>query len=159
MEVTKDIVNKVKNLFGLWKNDDPDAKIFNSNKAINAKKAYMVSRYEHAISQKDLLQRFFASTNEQIAIKCAQKTFCCMVEIDDDIKEFIPNIVEHFQDKLGYKIIVIDNDTEILDKTTKKPVKVSPNSTFLILMWNTADISETVFTNKDPYYTELEEKK
>lgn len=150
--------NKIKNsvtsrIKSYLKNDsDNESKIYNDNRALSAKNAYMRAKYGRSLSQKDLLQKFFASANELVAAKSLEGTYCCMIEIDNDIKEFTPKIIKHFQEKLGYKLAIIDNETEIVEKHGSEPVKLQPNSTFLILMWNTPHITEEIF--KEEYVVE-----
>lgn len=139
------ITNKVKSIIGIKQTpDEMDAKILNSSHAISAKAAYMKSKYGRTLTQKDLLQKFFEKVNEQIQSRSMAGHYYCMIDIDDDIREFIPHITMQFRDKLGYKMAIIDKNTKICNPGENE-VLLNPNSTFMILLWNTPDISETVF--------------
>jgi hypothetical protein len=68
-----------------------------------------------------------------------------MIEVDKDIKEFIPEIIERFQNKLGYTLVVLDKDTVITNKITgdNKDFSIPTESTFIIIMWGNASISDS----------------
>lgn len=151
--------SNLKNAFFKNNKKIPESKIFNEERAVAAKSAYMQAKYGHSLTQTDLLKRFFANANAIIKEKCLAGTYCCMIEIDNDIKEHIAKIVYHFKTKLGYKLAIIDNNTIISNKDDSSTVNLQPNSTFLILMWNDADISETVFSESEKIIKSTENEK
>lgn len=156
-EGTKSVYSDIKNyITGKRKQKNPESKIFNEERAVAAKSAYMQAKYGYALSQKDLLTRFFSNANAIIKEKCMAGTYCCMIEIDNDIKEHMAKIIQHFKVKLGYKLAIIDNDTVITNKSDNSSINLRPNSTFLILMWNDADISESVFSESESIIKETE---
>lgn len=128
---------------------DPNAKIFSSSTEVTAKSAYMQSKYGKTTSQKDLLKNFFEQVHNTIQTRCQRGYYYYMVEIDEDITEFTPQIVEHFRDKLGYKTAIINNNTRIIEYPKHCGTMLQPNGTFIILMWNTAHISEDVFVQPE----------
>ena len=130
----------------MGKESEPDAKIYNSNNAISAKNAYMKSKYGRTLSQKDILSKFFGFVNETIQRKSEVGDYYCILEIDCDIREYIPQVITHFRDRLGYNIAIIDKHTKIIngDEVTR----LTPKSAFMILTWNTPDISETIFEHQ-----------
>jgi hypothetical protein len=104
----------------------------------------MRAKYGMDTTQTSLLKKFFNDVNDLIAAKSLDGSYCCMIEIDKDIKQFIPEIIDRFQNKLGYTLVVIDKDTVITNKVTgdNKQLDIASDSAFIILMWSTAYISD-----------------
>lgn len=145
--------DKVRKFFGLApKYEASPYSVLNTSTGISAKSAYMRSKYGVDKSQTELLKSFFNDVNSLIASKTLDGSYCCMVEIDKDIKEFIPEIITRFRDKLGYNLIVLDENTVITNTSTKEEIKFSANSTFVVLMWSNPDISafKTDLVEVDP---------
>jgi hypothetical protein len=111
---------------------------------MTAKSAYMRAKYGIDTNQTTLLKKFFNDVNALIAAKSLDGSYCCMIEIDKDIKQFIPEIIDRFQNKLGYTLVVIDKDTVITNKVTgdNKQLDIASDSAFVILMWGNAFISD-----------------
>lgn len=132
------MLNKIKELIGLPVHSD---EIFDSSTAINAKSAYMNTKYGRDRSREQLLRDFFKDTNGRIKTKTIQNEYCCMAEIDEDILCYLPVIMERYRDQLGYNVALITNGTKI-QQPGEEPVEIKPASTFIIIMWNNANISE-----------------
>lgn len=132
------MLDKIKKLIGLPVHSD---EIFDSSTAINAKSAYMNTKYGRDRSREQLLRDFFKDTNSRIKTKTIQNEYCCMAEIDEDILCYLPVIMERYRDQLGYNVALITNGTKI-QQPGEDPVEIKPASTFIIIMWNNADISE-----------------
>lgn len=138
------VINTVKSMLGMEvSNDSVNAKLFDSGRAIPAKSAYMHSKYGINKTQSSLLREFFVNANELIASKSNRNEYCCMLPVDNDIKKFIPHIVKRYRDELGYEVIVLDKNTKITT-TDNKTVSLNKEISFIILMWDCADISEEV---------------
>ena len=106
-------------------------RLFKPNETINAKSAYMKAKYGQDFSEEELLTQFFTSTKALIEAKSSNGHFCAMVEIDEDIQKFVPEIIELYENKLGYQTIKIDKSTDLNGETLG-----SIRSTFLIIIWN-----------------------
>lgn len=148
--------DKIKTFFGLSEPQTEEDKIFGVNEAISAKSAYMHTKYGQDQSQKELLKAFFKDAYDLIRSKTLKNAYCCMLEIDEDIIDFLPNIVNRFQNELGYNVVTISNDTEI--KQDDKVVQIKPDSTFIIIMWNKANIKDTTSILTGPNVEKLPEK-
>lgn len=136
------IADNVRKFFGRTpKHEASPYSVLNTSTGISAKSAYMRSKYGVDKTQTELLKSFFNDVNSLIVSKTMDGSYCCMVEIDKDIKEFIPEIISRFRDKLGYNLVVLDENTVITNTATKEEIKFSANSTFVVLMWSNPDIS------------------
>jgi hypothetical protein len=139
------ITDKVRELLGQAPKQKPNPyTVLNTSTGISAKSAYMRTKYGMDTTQTALLKKFFNDVNSLVAAKSLDGSYCCMIEIDKDIKQFIPEIIEHFQNKLGYTLVVIDRDTVITNKVTgdNKQLDIASDSAFVILMWSNAFISD-----------------
>lgn len=139
------MVEKFKEILGIKQKDQNPQMMINSSKGITAKSAYMRSKYGQDTTQIELLKKFFTDVNNLISAKSMDGSYCCMIEVDKDIKEFIPEIIERFQNKLGYTLVVLDKDTVITNKITgdNKDFSIPTESTFIIIMWGNASISDS----------------
>lgn len=147
------LTDQIRTFFGFRpKHEVSPYAVLNTSTGISAKSAYMRSKYGADKSQTDLLKAFFGEVNSLIASKTIDGSYCCMVEIDKDIKEFIPEIINHFRDKLGYNLVVLDENSVITNTAFKSEIKFSANSTFVVLMWSNPDIStsKTALVEVDP---------
>lgn len=133
--------DKLKTLVGLQTKDEREH-LFDSSTAINAGAAYMTTKYGRNCSREQLLRDFFKNTNDRIKTKTMQNEYCCMVEIDSDILPYKDIILKRYGEELGYNIALIQNGTKISQPGTQ-PVEINPDSTFIILMWNNADLGST----------------
>lgn len=133
------MLDKLKTLVGIPSKDANS--IFDSSTAISAKAAYMNTKYGRTRTREQLLRDFFKDTNDRIKTKTINNEYCCMVEVDEDIKCFLPIILDRYGKELGYNIAVITDGTKI-QQPGEQPVELTPASTFVILMWNNADITD-----------------
>jgi hypothetical protein len=139
------VIDKIRELFGQAPKQRPNPyMVLNTSTGMTAKSAYMRAKYGMDTTQTSLLKKFFNDVNDLIAAKSLDGSYCCMIEIDKDIKQFIPEIIDRFQNKLGYTLVVIDKDTVITNKVTgdNKQLDIASDSAFIILMWSTAYISD-----------------
>jgi hypothetical protein len=123
-----------------------------SDNYVSAKKAYMMARHGKLCTQVDLLKNFLADLRSLIESKSSQNEYMCIKHVEEDIVELLPYITEYLTNKLGYKCIVIDPHTSIINKVKTQEVKsdVKINTTILILFWDEVDISEHLFENETP---------
>lgn len=140
----------IKNYLGFNTVQSEEDKIFNTNDSISAKSAYMHTKYGQDQNQKALLKAFFKSANDLIKQKTMQNAYCCMLEIDEDIVEFVPHIIKRYRDELGYNVVIMFDDTEI--KQGNEYIRINSGSTFIILMWNNPNIKDdtvSILKSKD----------
>lgn len=138
-----EIINRIRGFFGLeTKKEATPYTVLNTSTGISAKSAYMRSKYGADKTQTELLKSFFSEVNSLIASKTMDGSYCCMVEIDKDIREFIPEIIKRFRDKLGYNLVVLDENTVIQNTKSGEEYKFSAQSTFVVLMWSNPVIGD-----------------
>lgn len=119
------------------KNNNDVSTVFNSNKAaISAEHAYQKSRFGCLKTDKQLLEEFFVKVRELIDEKNMAGKYCGMLEVIPDIIHFIPQIVDKLTNELGYKVVVLNDDVEIVDNKTKEHTQMKTGTTFLVLIWS-----------------------
>ena len=70
-----------------------------------------------------------------------------MVEIDKDIVSFIPKIKEKLSKELGFKVIILDDNSVITNSVSKTTDTLKCGTTFVMLIWNKQAIEEVAALN------------
>lgn len=122
--------------FGRKQNNDVSTVFTSEKTAISAEHAYQKSRFGCLKTDKQLLEEFFVDVRHLIEQKNMAGKFSGIMEICDDIVQFIPQIVKKLTEELGYKVIVLDDETEIINKHTKEKTTMKTGTTFIVLIWN-----------------------
>lgn len=116
---------------------------------LSAEQAYMQAKYNKPLDFSALYKSFLNEVKDGILHKAQAGHYSYVAEIDEDLQQFLPDIVSHFRDDLGYQVIIINNKTEL---DGKKLTKI--NSCFIIFIWNyikkiaeTNDVDTQVLNN------------
>ena len=75
-----------------------------NNTIMNAKDAYLKSKYNRIEDDNTRLKNFKDDLNALIEAKCQISTYCCVVQVEDDLKKFIDDIVQEYKN-LGYTVV------------------------------------------------------
>ena len=73
--------------------------------------------------------------------------FYGIIEVNPDILQFMPKIIDKLNKDLGYKVIVLDDNAEILHTDTNKKSTMNTGSTFIILIWNKEALADVANMN------------
>ena len=90
--------------------------------SISATDAYKKSRYGILKSDKMLLEEFFTDVKLMVEQKNMERSYCGMLQLDDDIIKFLPRIKDRLMRQLGFKVIILDACTwlMVVMKSTNK---------------------------------------
>lgn len=117
--------------------------VFENHKTcIPATHAYQKSRYGAVITDKQLLENFFTNVKYMIDSKNASKSYCGMIEVQSDLVKFIPKITDKLMYELGYKVIVLNDNSVITNSVTGHADMMKCESTFLLIIWNKAALED-----------------
>ena len=107
------------------------------NNFITAEQAYTISKYDMVKTQKDLIQAFMNDTITLIETKMNSNKSCCQTEIDKDIRDLAPYIIDYFKNKLGFMCVYMDDKTEIKNAgfAENLEAQIPKNSAFLSIFW------------------------
>lgn len=120
----------------------------NDNKTtISATTAYQKSRFGVVKTDKELLEEFFVDIRNLIEQKNFKREYCGLVEVNSDIIIFLPKITERLSNELGFKVIVLDDNCEVINKVTGTKDTLKCGSTFIMLIWNKQAIEEVAAIN------------
>jgi len=147
MGFVENIINKVIN-FGN-KDSKTVSDILNNNKVINADQAYRYTRFGEFKSDKKLLEDFFYELNHMVDARNARGKFYGIIDVDIDIQKYLPLIMNKLRDELGFKVIVMDDDTVI--KNNNEEIKLNGGGKFIMLLWNREsikDVQEHMYTEE-----------
>lgn len=106
-----------------------------SGKPLTAKAAYFLQAYGKAVDEESLLKELFDTIRERILMKSQEGSSLCMIEVNPEITEYIPEIISRYE-TLGYSVIEINENSRINGK--KAPSGFSKGS-ILIISWNSID--------------------
>lgn len=106
---------KTKNFFDTIKktvsNKEPEC--------INAKEAYMVSKYGKALTEEDLFKETIKRINDAIKVKSLNSSeFALITSIKSELTNRCQEICSYYE-SLGYSVQLIDKDTKINNKILK----------------------------------------
>lgn len=110
--------------------------------SIKASDAYKKSRYGILKTDKMLLEEFFTDVKLMVEQKNMERSYCGMLQIDDDIIKFLPRIKDRLMRQLGFKVIILDDNSIITNKEMKSEDTIKTGSTFILLVWNKQAIEE-----------------
>lgn len=106
-----------------------------SGKPLTAKAAYFLQAYGKAVDEESLLKELFDTIRERILVKSQEGSSLCMIEVNPEITEYVPEIISRYE-TLGYSVIEINDKSRINGK--KVPSGFSKGS-ILIISWNSID--------------------
>lgn len=142
------------NFFSKSTNSNDVSTVFDNQKnAICAEHAYQKSRFGCLKTDKELLNEFFGNVRSMIENKNIAGKFSGIIEVNSDIIQFMPKIMDKLTNDLGYKAVVLDDNVEIINKTTNVKSEMNTGSTFIILIWNKEAIKNVRKTNE---YVDIE---
>ena len=118
-----------------------------SKSDISAEHAYQKSRFGCLKSDTELLNEFFSDVRLMIENKNLHGKFYGIIEVNPDILQFMPKIIDKLNKDLGYKVIVLDDNAEILHTDTNKKSTMNTGSTFIILIWNKEALADVANMN------------
>ena len=110
--------------------------------SISAADAYKKSRYGILKSDKMMLEEFFTDVKLMVEQKNMERSYCGMLQLDDDIIKFLPRIKDRLMRQLGFKVIILDDNSVITNKELKSEDTIKTGSTFVLLVWNKQAIEE-----------------
>lgn len=110
--------------------------------SISATDAYKKSRYGILKSDKMMLEEFFTDVKLMVEQKNMERSYCGMLQLDDDIIKFLPRIKDRLMRQLGFKVIILDDNSVITNKELKSEDTIKTGSTFVLLVWNKQAIEE-----------------
>ena len=110
--------------------------------SISAADAYKMSRYGILKSDKMMLEEFFTDVKLMVEQKNMERSYCGMLQLDDDIIKFLPRIKDRLMRQLGFKVIILDDNSVITNKELKSEDTIKTGSTFVLLVWNKQAIEE-----------------
>lgn len=146
------MIDNILEILHLKKQTNDVSTVFNSDKAaISAEHAYQKSRFGCLKTDKELLDEFFQSVRNLIAEKNLNGKYCGMIEVCSDIVDFLPQIVDKLSRELGYKVVVLDDDVEIINKKSGTTSTMTTGTTFLVLIWNKDAVEAVMRENKKNY--------
>lgn len=132
----------------LGKDNNDLSSVFSNDKAsIKAVDAYQKSRFGVIKTDKQMLEEFFIDIKNLIETKNYNREYCGMVEIDKDIVSFIPKIKEKLSKELGFKVIILDDNSVITNSVSKATDTLKCGTTFVMLIWNKQAIEEVAALN------------
>lgn len=106
-----------------------------SGKPLTAKAAYFLQAYGKSVDEELLLKELFDTIRERILVKSQEGSSLCMIEVNPEITEYVPEIISRYE-TLGYSVIEINDKSRINGK--KVPSGFSKGS-ILIISWNSID--------------------
>lgn len=114
-----------------------------NKKDISADQAYRKSRFGCIKTDKELLNEFFEDVRDRIEAKNLKGEFCCIIEVNPDLLQYIPKIMDKLRGELGYKAIILDDNVEIVNKATNTTDTMNAGLTFIMLIWNKEAVKNT----------------
>jgi hypothetical protein len=120
--------------------DDKDVNDILSKDTITADRAYRYTRFGEYKSDRKLLKEFFDNVERMVAARNTCGKFFGMMDVDIDIQQFLPSIVNRLMNELGFKVIVMNDDTVI--KTGDTETKLNGGGTIIMLLWNRESIKD-----------------
>lgn len=107
------------------------------NRVIRAEEAYTIAKYNIRKEQGELVSAFMDSTMFLIERKYNNNEYCCMVEIQDDIVELAPKLMDYFRNKLGYQVVYMDDKTKIENDGFDESLtsEIPKGSAFMAIFW------------------------
>lgn len=125
------------------KTNDVSTVFDNTKAAISAEHAYQKSRFGCLKTETQLLKEFFANVQDTIEVKNLDGQFSAIIEVNTDIIDFMPKIIDKLTKELGYKVIVINDDVEFHNKKTKETHNINVGgTTYIVLFWNKEAVQE-----------------
>lgn len=134
--------------------DDKDVNDILSKDTITADRAYRYTRFGEYKSDRKLLKEFFDNVERMVAARNTCGKFFGMMDVDIDIQQFLPSIVNRLMNELGFKVIVMNDDTVI--KTGDIETKLNGGGTIIMLLWNRESIKDVKEMN--PHVIKAEEE-
>lgn len=119
----------------------------NKGSCASAADAYRKSRYGIVKTDKMMLEEFFTDIKLLVEQKNMERSYCGMVQIDDDIIKYLPKIQDRLTRQLGYKVIVLDDNTIITNTTTNTKNSIKSGHTYLLLIWDKQSVEEVAEYN------------
>lgn len=114
---------------------------------IPASAAYHKSKFGIVMTDKQLLEHFFTDVKDLINQKSYERKYCGMVEVTEDIIHFLPKIKQKLTNDLGYRIIVLDDNSVITNTKTNEKESLNTGSTFIVIFWNLQAIEDVSLYN------------
>lgn len=86
-----------------------------SNPRLNAKEAYLRTKYQRIQTDEERLQEFKFNLDTLISIKCDTNTCCCVVELEEDLSKYLDEVIKEYQD-MGYTVLNLKDEVENINK-------------------------------------------
>ena len=107
---------------------------------LTADAAYRLTRFGAVKSDKTLLKEFFDRVTKKVSARNAVGKFFCFIDVDIDIVQFLPEICKKLRNELGFKVIVMNNESII--KNNNQEITINGDETFIMLFWSRDAIAE-----------------
>lgn len=107
---------------------------------LTADAAYRLTRFGAVKSDKTLLKEFFDRVTKKVSARNSVGKFFCFIDVDIDIVQFLPEICKKLRNELGFKVIVMNNESII--KNNNQEIKINGDETFIMLFWSRDAIAE-----------------
>lgn len=78
-------------------------------KDISAKSAYSVAKYGVVFSDEKIISWYYERIDDLIKRKSTDSQFCAAFDVDDDMKDLIPKIIDNYKSK-GFYVKLISED-------------------------------------------------
>ena len=119
----------------------------NKGSCTSAADAYKKSRYGILKTDKMMLEEFFTDVKLLVEQKNMERSYCGMVQIGDDIIKYLPKIKDRLGRQLGYKVIVLDDNTVITNNVLNTKDLIQSGHTYLLLIWDKLSVEEVAEYN------------
>ena len=143
----------IKDFFTRTKNDDPSVVFTEKKSMISAEHAYQHSTFGCLKTEKDLLDEFFNKAKDTIQLKSMRGEYCAIIEVCDDIVQYIPQIISKLTGEYGYKTTVLNDNCEIVNKQSGEKEMLTTGKTFIIMVWSKEAV-RSVIEKKQLYVNE-----
>ena len=133
------------------KNKSEDVSTFftdeNKGSCASAADAYKKSRYGILKTDKMMLEEFFTDVKLLVEQKNLERCYCGMVQVGDDIIKYLPKIKDRLGRQLGYKVIVLDDNTVITNTVQNTKDSIKSGHTYILLIWDKQSVEEVAEYN------------
>lgn len=84
------------------------------SKKLDAKEAYLLTHYCRIVSEDNRLKEFKDKIDALISAKCTVDSYCCVMQVPDDLLKFIGDIINEYRE-LGYTVVNLKEVIEDVD--------------------------------------------